>query len=481
MNANSSNNKPAGTVASGAVPVALPDMKLNGRHIWIVFVASLGQMIGTALATLVGIIIPMIQILSHPELPSWLQGLLGCIDLIGIAIGSVVLGKISDKKGYLGLFRICPLIVFAGSVVALLIPTIPVLLVSLFIIGFAIGGEYSLDSDYISELLPKKWRSFMVGAAKGASALGNIIVAGICYLLILKWDTAEAWPRLLWIIAAMGAFMFLTRIPFAGSPRWLLEHGRPEDAKKALHKFFPKYDVVPDPEVVAMVKQKNENKQSVEEQPKQNLFSFIRNNGKKVILSGIPWACEGLGVYGIGVFLPMLVMALGLEHFTPDMSQIRHVASSVEITFWISCLILPGFLIGLSLIKKIDNIKMLYWGFFICGVSLILLLYGYKNHWAKWISLSAFMLFELFLNIGPHLITYVLPPRIYPVAERGLGSGLAACLGKVGAVLAVFFIPMLLTAGGATLVLWVSAGVMFLGGITALLVGPSVMKSADQN
>lgn len=463
-----------GVTPCGSAPVALPDMKLNGRHIWIVFVASLGQMIGTALATLVGIIIPMIQILSHPELPSWLQGLLGCIDLIGIAIGSVILGKISDKKGYLALFRICPLVVFGGALVALLIPTIPVLLVTLFIIGFAVGGEYSLDSDYISELIPTKWRAFMVGAAKAASAFGNILVAGICYLLIMKWETAESWPRLLWIIAALGIFMFVLRIPFAGSPRWLIEHGKPEEAKRALKKFFPRLDVVLDPAVVAQAEKKNKMTDANSSGAKQNLFTFIRNNGKKVILSGIPWACEGLGVYGIGVFLPMLVMALGLEHFTPDMSQIRHVASSIEITFWISCLILPGFVIGLAVINKIDNIKLLYWGFFVCGVSLILLLFGYQHHWAKWISLSAFMIFELFLNIGPHLITYVLPPRIYPVADRGLGSGLAACLGKVGAVLAVFFIPMLLSAGGATLVLWVSAGVMFLGGLTALIVGPRV-------
>ncbi|MDE6083401.1 MAG: hypothetical protein K2G11_02845 [Muribaculaceae bacterium] len=96
---NSSKNTSTGVMPADMTPVQLPDMKLSGRHIWIVFVASLGQMIGTALATLVGIVIPMIQILSHPELPSWLQGLLGCMDLIGIAIGSVILGNISDKKG----------------------------------------------------------------------------------------------------------------------------------------------------------------------------------------------------------------------------------------------------------------------------------------------------------------------------------------------------------------------------------------------
>ena len=73
------------------------------------------------------------------------------------------------------------------------------------------------------------------------------------------------------------------------------------------------------------------------------------------------------------------------------------------------------------------------------------------------------MAFELFLNMGPHLVTYVLPPKVYPVATRGLGSGLAASIGKIGAVLGVFFIPVLLHNGGTSLVLIVSAVVMGIG------------------
>ena len=44
------------------------------RRLWIVFVASLGQLIGTALATVAGVIIPMINIMRHPELSSLMQG-----------------------------------------------------------------------------------------------------------------------------------------------------------------------------------------------------------------------------------------------------------------------------------------------------------------------------------------------------------------------------------------------------------------------
>lgn len=109
------------------------------------------------------------------------------------------------------------------------------------------------------------------------------------------------------------------------------------------------------------------------------------------------------------------------------------------------------------------------WGFILCGVTLLILLLASLYDWPKWVSIIAFMGFELFLNMGPHLVTYVLPPKVYPVATRGFGTGIAASLGKVGAVLGVFFIPVLLHSGGTTLVLVVSIIVMLLGALITFI------------
>ncbi|MDE6300071.1 MAG: MFS transporter [Muribaculaceae bacterium] len=206
---------------------------------------------------------------------------------------------------------------------------------------------------------------------------------------------------------------------------------------------------------------------------KDGFFSFIKKNWKNVIFTGVPWACEGLGVYGIGVFLPILVMALGLEHAAADQSAISHVASSIEITLWISCIILPGFVIGLFLIPKMNGAKQQTMGFLMSGISLLILLFAYRNNWPHWISIGAFMAFELFLNIGPHLMTYVLPSKVFPVEVRGQGSGIAASIGKMGAVLGVFFIPILLKAGGSSLVLVVSIIVMLIGALVTYVFSPS--------
>lgn len=448
----------------------IADLPLGMKHIRIVATASLGQMVGTAVATMVSVIIPMIQILAHPELSSVMQGVVGAIDLVGIAVGSLIFGRLSDRYGYLLFFRLCPLLILLASVAAVFFTSIPMLVICLFMIGFGIGGEYSLDSNYISELMPKVWRQRMVGVAKSASALGNIIAAALCFWVITEWRDATVWPQLFWIIAAIGAIMILTRIRFYQSPKWLIDHGRTAEAESAAEKFFGSDVAIRQPVAT----------DSPSAASRISFFSFFKENWKQVIFSGIPWACEGLGVYGIGVFLPVLVMSLGLESADVSAARIFHVASSVEITLWISCIILPGFIIGLLLLGKISALRQEVGGFIWSGISLLILFFAYHYGWSKWIAIGSFMAFELFLNIGPHLMTYVLPSRIYPVADRGQGTGIAASIGKVGAVLGVFFIPLLLEAGGATAVLLVSAGVMFAGGIVALVFGKMVLPSSGK-
>ncbi len=196
---------------------------------------------------------------------------------------------------------------------------------------------------------------------------------------------------------------------------------------------------------------------------------FRGANLEKVIFCGIPWACEGLGVYGIGVFLPVLIMALGLED--PSLEGMARVVNSVKITTWINFFILPGFILGLCAVRREAHVKMLCNGFVVCALGLLLLLVAYLLRWPVWVSLLGFMVFEVFLNAGPHLVTFILPNQVYPAGDRAAGSGIASMLGKVGAIIGVLVMPLLLSAGGMVLVLSVSAAVMVLGAVIGHIYG----------
>ena len=450
--------------------VDMDTMPLRWGHVRVVISGSLGQLIGQGLAALISVVIPLVQIVSHPELSAGMQGLLGCMSLIGISIGAFVFGKLSDRYGYLLFFRLCPFLILTASVAAYFFHELHILLASLFIMGFCVGGEYSLDSDYISEIMPNKYKVFMVGVAKAASSVGNIRVAALCFWIIRTWDSATNWPELLFIITGISGIILLTRIPFAQSPGWLMAHGKVKEAEESV-KYFLGNDV-------EMPVTHDDSKDSTENSS-TSFGSFLKNNVKEIILTGIPWACEGLGVYGIGIFMPTLIIALGLSSQSSHTTPIEHITNSVEITIWLSAVMVVGFAIGLSVLRKVSHIKLQTWGFILCAAGLTILLLAYKLKWDAWIAIAGFMIFELFLNIGPHLITFILPSQIYPVSDRGTGGGLAAGIGKLGAVLGAFFIPMLIRWGGCTLALEVSIAVMLIGAFVTAIVGRVLIKKGQ--
>ena len=188
--------------------VEMDTMPLRWGHFRVLFIASLGQVAGSCLATLIGVIIPLILIYGIPQLSILEQGIMASMGLLGITIGALAIGRLSDKYGYLLFFRLCPSIIFIASVILIYNHDfLPIILSMLFLMGFGIGGGYTLDSDYISEIMPRKYRQLMVGVAKANCSIGNIITAIICLLVLRKYHYASIWPYLILIMTALSLFM----------------------------------------------------------------------------------------------------------------------------------------------------------------------------------------------------------------------------------------------------------------------------------
>ena len=48
-----------------------------------------------------------------------------------------------------------------------------------------------------------------------------------------------------------------------------------------------------------------------------------------------------------------------------------------------------------------------------------------------------------FIQFGPNMTTFVLPSEVFPVSMRTTGHGIAAGIGKLGAFVGVFLVPVL--------------------------------------
>lgn len=438
-------------------PIPLARMPLRARHWYIFAVASLEQLIGAALSTIVGIIIPLILLLGSPRLDALEQGILGAAGLIGIAAGSLVIGRLMDAMGYLLWFRLCPLIIAAGAAGVYASDSVWPLALFLLVIGLGVGGGYSLDSGYISEIMPARWESFFVGLAKATCSLGFVGGAAAGYLLLRADPSAAAWPDLILVVGALGLLAFALRLRWYQSPRWLMARGEQAEAQRAARAFLgSRAEAVPLPETEAGA-------------PVPWRRMFAGENLEKVIFSGVSWACEGLGVYGFGVFLPILVMALGLQGEVGE--GVPKVLDSVRTTIFINIFIGAGFALGLAILHRVNIARLMGWGFVLCACALGVLLAAHLRGWPAWVSFFGFVVFEVALNAGPHLVTFIIPSKIYPVAERGAGMGIAAMLGKVGAILGVFFMPALLGWGGIAAVLQVSIAVQLVGAAVTFVYG----------
>lgn len=441
-------------------------MPLRWGHIRVLIIASAGQFFGGALAILVGVIAPLIAITHHPGLSSWMQGFVFASGLIGIMAGSLLFGRLSDKYGYLFFFRLCPLLITGASLWIYFMPSIAVLTAGLLLIGFAIGGAYALDPSYVSELMPRKWRRTMLGISKATSGLGNILMILVAYYVLRDSGDPSVWNRLFLFLTLFAAATFLARLWFVESPEWLALHGRIQEAEQNIRHFLGQ-DVY-----IGELGGKKDRTPQVRTSRKE---IFSRANRQRVILSGIPWGCEGMGVYGIGIFIPVLLLALGLS--PGGETPFGRVVGSLRYTLYINLFVMLGFIIGLTVVRRFRLIRTQITGFYVCAGGLAVTLLGYIFHAPLWVALGGFLIFELALNAGPHLTTFELPSRIYTLQERASGEGIASALGKLGAIIATFLIPPLLSLGGGALVLTVAIAVLLAGGIVTHIAGPRVFRN----
>jgi MFS family permease len=159
-------------------------------------------------------------------------GLAGSAYLAGAVLGAMFFGWLTDRWGRKKLFFITVVVYLVATAATALSWNVWSFALFRFFTGAGIGGEYAAINSTIQELTPARVRgwtdlvingSFWIGAALGAG--GSIV------LLDPNLFAPDIGWRVAFLIGAALAFViFFMRMWIPESPRWLMTHGRPQQA-----------------------------------------------------------------------------------------------------------------------------------------------------------------------------------------------------------------------------------------------------------
>jgi MFS family permease len=160
-------------------------------------------------------------------------GLASSAYLVGAVLGALYFGWLTDRLGRKKLFFITLAVYLVATAATALSWSVASFCVFRFFTGAGIGGEYTAINSTIQELVPARYRGWTDLVINGSFWVGAAIGAGVSIILL---DPALLPPDIGWrcaffIGAALGLIIFIIRMWIPESPRWLMIHGRIDEAR----------------------------------------------------------------------------------------------------------------------------------------------------------------------------------------------------------------------------------------------------------
>ncbi|PDX93840.1 MFS transporter [Bacillus thuringiensis] len=348
--------------------------------------------------------------LSTPEM-----GWIGSINSIGMAVGALIFGILSDKIGRKSVFIITLLLFSIGSGLTALTTTLAMFLVLRFLIGMGLGGELPVASTLVSESVEAHERGKIVVLLESFWAGGWLIAALISYFVIPKYG---------WEVA-----MVLSAIP-------------------ALYALYLRWNLPDSPRF-----QKVEKRPSVIENIKSVWSGEYR---KATIMLWILWFCVVFSYYGMFLWLPSVMVLKGFS-----------LIKSFQYVLIMTLAQLPGYFTAAWLIERLGRKFVLVT--YLIGTACSAYLFGVAD--SLTVLIVAGMLLSFF-NLGAWGALYAYTPEQYPTVIRGTGAGMAAAFGRIGGILGPLLVGYLVASEASlSLIFTIFCGSILIGVFAVVILG----------
>ncbi len=223
-----------GSIVETRIPARLDALPWGRFHTLVVVALGITWILDGLEVTLAGAVSSALTASPALHLTAAEVGLSASAYLVGAVLGALGFGWLTDLLGRKRLFFITLGLYVAATAATAAAPDFAFFALFRFLTGAGIGGEYAAINSAIQELIPARYRgrtdlaingSFWVGAAVGAIGSSVLLAPGL-----LPPDTG--WRAAFGIGAVLGLGILLLRHFLPESPRWLLLHGRVDEAER---------------------------------------------------------------------------------------------------------------------------------------------------------------------------------------------------------------------------------------------------------
>jgi len=214
------------------IPSRMDRLPWSRWHWLVVFALGTVWILDGLEVTIVGSIAAVLQKPETLGMTSTEVGASGAIYVAGAVTGALIFGYLTDRFGRKKLFMITLGLYLIATVATAFSFSVWMFFAFRFLTGMGIGGEYSAINSAIDELIPARVRGWVDIAINGSWWVGTAAGAALSIVLLNPdiFPVDVGWRIAFGLGAIIGLGVLLTRRFIPESPRWLMIHGRPDEA-----------------------------------------------------------------------------------------------------------------------------------------------------------------------------------------------------------------------------------------------------------
>jgi putative MFS transporter len=372
------------------------------------------------------------------------NGLIGSSTLMGIFLGSLIFGRLSDRVGRQKIFLLSFVIITVTAFAQFYVQSPLALCLLRVLLGIGMGGDFAVGHAILAEFSPRRHRGLLLGSFSVIWTIGYVAANVIGMEYIQNASNPDAWR---WMLASAGVpalIVLLLRMGTPESPRWLFNKGRQAEANAVVEKYFGKKVML--------------DTGTLDDHRALGGFSrlFQRDLIRRTLFNCVFFVCIVIPYFAIYTFLPTILRLFNLPN-------------DGHADLLLNGLLIAGAIVGIWLTVILPRRVFLISSFAVTAASLAAL--SLLPNSMGMALVASFAVFTAALSAVSNLVG-VYPPECFPTEVRACGVGFAIAFSRLGSAFSVLVLPMAMARYGVEMAMLSLAAVLVVGMVVSIIWAP---------